>query len=306
MSRKHDTLPEDYEIPQEVLNLYDEYAHGGMDRRTFIRRLSVFATATVSASALAACVSPDYSEKTAEVPADTADVDVETFTYRSEGMGKEAPRDISGDLVIPAGAKTPRGGVVVIHENRGLNPYIKDVARRVAAAGYVALAPDALSPLGGYPGNDDDGRALQRQRDRSAMLADFIEAANVLRAHPACNGKVAAVGFCFGGGVSNLMAARLPWLSGAVPYYGGWPTAEDAAKVACPLLIHLGELDQRVNAGWPDYEAALKANDVKYDAHIYAGANHGFHNNTTPRYDADAAALSWERTLAFFGETIGS
>lgn len=303
MASQKYTLPEDYNIPQGVLDLYDEYAHGGIDRRTFMRRLGAFATATVSVNALAACVSPDYSSATSEVPVTTAKINVESFSYRSEGMGKEPARDIRGDLVLPALMTEPRGGVIVIHENRGLNPYIKDVARRVALAGYVAFAPDALSPLGGYPGNDDAGRALQKERDRSEMLADFIRAAEVLKDHPACNGKVAAVGFCFGGGVSNLMAARLPWLAGAVPYYGGWPTAKDAARVNCPLQIHLGELDTRVNAGWPEYEGALVANRVNYEAFIYEGANHGFHNNTTPRYDADAAQLAWSRTLAFF-ETV--
>lgn len=304
MKQTSHTLPQDFDIPQGVLDLYDEYAHGGMDRRTFLHRLGAFATVTVSASALAACVTPDYSNSTSEVKSDASDISVETLTYFSEGMGKEPPRDIDADLVLPAGTSAPRGGVIVIHENRGLNPYIKDVARRVAAAGYVALAPDALTPLGGYPGNDDDGRALQRQRDRGEMLSDFLRAADVLRNHAACNGKVAAVGFCFGGGVANLMAARLPWLAGAVPFYGGWPTAEDAARVKAPLLVQLGELDKRVNAGWPDYEAALIANKVEYEAHIYPGANHGFHNNTTPRYDAEDAQLAWSRTLAFFDRVL--
>lgn len=287
-------------IPQAVLDLYDDYAHGGMDRRTFLHRLSAFSVAGMSTAALAACVSPDYSETTQQVtPADPS-IDVQTFAYDSpKGGGR-----ITGDLVLPAGADGPVGGVVVVHENRGLNPYIKDVARRVAAAGYVALAPDALSPLGGYPGNDDDGRTLQRQRDRGEMLEDFLQAAEVLRDHPATNGKIAVMGFCFGGGVANLAAARLPWLSGAVPFYGGWPTAEDAAMVEAPLLIHLGELDTRVNAGWPPYEAALIAEGATYDAHIYEGANHGFHNDTTPRFDPDAAALAWERTLAFFKDTL--
>ncbi len=294
----------DFEIPQEVLDLYDDYAHGGMDRRTFMRKLSAFATATVSVSMLAACVTPDYSEKTADVSSASKDIQVETFSYLSDGIGKEPPREISGDLVLPANIKRPKGGVVVIHENRGLNPYIKDVARRVAKAGYVALAPDALSPLGGYPGNDDDGRALQRKRDRAEMLSDFIKAAEVLRDHESTNGKITAMGFCFGGGVSNLMAARLDWLAGAVPYYGGWPTAEDAARVKAPLQIHLAELDKRVNAGWPAYEAALKANDVNFDAFMYPNTNHGFHNNTTGRYDEKAAALAWQRTTGFFDRVL--
>jgi len=296
----------DFEIPQEVLDLYDDYAHGGMDRRTFMRRLSAFATATVSVSMLAACVTPDYSEKTADVSPASKDIHVETFSYLSKGIGKEPRREISGDLVLPANITSPKGGVVVIHENRGLNPYIKDVARRVAKAGYVALAPDALSPLGGYPGNDDDGRTLQRQRDRAEMLSDFIAAAEVLRDHESTNGKIAAVGFCFGGGVSNLMAARLDWLAGAVPYYGGWPTTEDAALVQAPLQIHLGELDKRVNAGWPAYEAALKANGVDFEAFVYQGANHGFHNNTTGRFDEKAAALAWQRTTDFFDRVLKS
>ena len=297
-------LPPDFDIPQAVLDLYDDYAHGGMDRRAFMARLAAFATATVSVAALAGCVLPDYSDATADVPADSPAIDVQPFTYRSEGIGVEPPRDIAGDLVLPALASEPVGGVVVVHENRGLNPYIRDVARRVASAGYVALAPDALSPLGGYPGNDDAGRALQRQRDRAEMLSDFLRAAEVLRDHPAINGRVAVVGFCFGGGIANLAAARLPWLAGAVPYYGGWPTADDAARVVCPLQIHLAELDQRVNAGWPAYEAALYANDVDYEAFIYPGANHGFHNTTTPRFDPDAAALAWSRTLSFFDRVL--
>ena len=288
-------------IPQAVLDLYDDYAHGGMDRRTFIESLGAFtAVVGLSAPALAACVSADYSDSDERVSQGDRAFETERFTYNSPRGGG----DITGGLVIPAGVELPVGGVVVVHENRGLNPYIQDVARRVARAGYVALAPDALSPLGGYPGNDDDGRALQRQRDLAEMLEDFLEAARVLRDHPATNGKVAVVGFCFGGGVANLAAARLPWLAGAVPYYGGWPTAEDAAAVEAPLLIHLGELDQRVNAGWPAYEAALRAEGVDYEAHIYPGANHGFHNDTTPRYDPASAELSWERTLAFFDRVL--
>ena len=180
----------------------------------------------------------------------------------------------------------------------------KDVARRTALAGYIALAPDALFPLGGYPGNDDDGRALQATRDRDEMLADFMAAAEALRDHPECNGKVACVGFCFGGAITNLMAVNQPWLSASVPFYGGWPSAEDAARVKVPLMIHLAGLDTRVNAGWPDYEAALTANEAVYQAFIYEGANHGFHNDTTPRYDAAAAGLAWSRTLAFFEEKL--
>lgn len=294
------TNPKSPAIPQAVLDLYDGYAHGAFDRREFFRRLSSYAVGGATVASLAACVMPDYSEASLQTSPDDPDIDVSTFTYTSPKGGG----DISGDLVIPAGATAPLGGVIVIHENRGLNPHIKDVARRVGKAGFVALAPDALSPLGGYPGTDDEGRELQGQRDRGEMLEDFIAAAEVLRNHPACSGKVACVGFCFGGGVANLMAARLPWLAGAVPFYGGWPTEEDAAMVEAPLLVHLAGLDARVNAGWPDYEAALKANDKDYTVHIYDGTNHGFHNDTTGRFDPDAAALAWERTLAFFGEVL--
>jgi carboxymethylenebutenolidase len=288
------------DIPQAVFDLYDDYCHGGMDRRAFFERLGVFAVGGLTVSSLAACVMPDYSEETQQTSAKDASLNVSNVTYASPKGGGE----ISGDLVIPANAKAPLGGVLVIHENRGLNPYIKDVARRAALAGYVSLAPDALSPLGGYPGNDDDGRALQRQRDRGEMLEDFIAGAEYLRDHPACSGKVACVGFCFGGAISNLLAVRLPWLSGSVPFYGGWPTAEQAADVQVPLMQQLASLDTRVNAGWPAYEAALKANGKTYTAHMYEGVNHGFHNDTTPRFDPDAAALAWSRTTAFFDEVL--
>ncbi|MCL4133459.1 UNVERIFIED_CONTAM: hypothetical protein GTU68_014823 [Idotea baltica] len=271
-----------------------------MDRRAFFQKLSTFAVGGLTVSSLAACVMPDYSEKTQQTSANDTALNVETVTYASpKGGGK-----ISGDLVIPANAKTKLGGVLVIHENRGLNPYVRDVARRAALAGYVALAPDALSPLGGYPGNDDDGRALQKQRGRDEMLEDFIAGAEMLRDHPACSGKVACVGFCFGGAISNMLAVRLPWLAGAVPFYGGWPTAEEAAAVQAPLMMQLAGLDTRVNAGWPAYEAALIANNKAYTSHIYDGVNHGFHNDTTPRYDAPAATLAWERTTAFFDKVL--
>ncbi|MEL6472947.1 MAG: dienelactone hydrolase family protein [Pseudomonadota bacterium] len=295
-------MPKDHApiIPQAVFDLYDAYAHGEMDRRSFFASLSKYAVGGMTTAALAACVMPDYSGAEAIVSSADPALDVERFTYASPKGGGE----ISGDLVIPAAASMPLGGVVVVHENRGLNPHIRDVARRVAKAGYVALAPDALSSLGGYPGNDDDGRALQRQRDRAEMVEDFIAAAEVLRDHPATTGKIACVGFCFGGAVSNLMAARLPWLAGAVPYYGGWPTAEDAARVECPLQIHLAGLDTRVNAGWPDYEAALAAADKSYSLHMYEGVNHGFHNDTTSRYDPAAAALAWSRTTDFFDRVL--
>ena len=287
-------------IPQPVFDLYDAYAHGQMDRRSFFASLSKYAVGGLTVSSLAACVMPDYSGAKEQTSAKDSALDVETFTYASPKGGGQ----ISGDLVKPANAKGKLGGVVVIHENRGLNPHIKDVARRVAKAGYVALAPDALSPLGGYPGNDDDGRELQSKRDRGEMLEDFIAAAETLRAHPACSGKVACVGFCFGGAISNMLAVRLPWLAGAVPYYGGWPTEAEAAQMNVPLQIHLAGLDTRVNAGWPAYEAALAANNKSYTLHMYDNVNHGFHNDTTPRYDAGAATLAWDRTLEFFDRVL--
>lgn len=295
MTNKTETIT----VPQGAFDLYDAYAHGDMSRRAFFAGLSKYAVGGVTVASLAACVMPNYEDKQQTREGDAGLV-TETLKYASpKGAG-----EMSGYLVRPAGVTAPVGGVIVIHENRGLNPHIKDVARRVAQAGYVAFAPDALYPLGGYPGNDDDGRTLQRERDRGEMTEDFMAAAEMLRDHDATTGKIACVGFCFGGAVSNMMAVKQPWLAGAVPYYGGWPTAADAAQVKVPLQIHLASLDTRVNAGWPPYEAALKANNAPYEAFMYEGANHGFHNDTTGRFDADAAALAWSRTTAFFDRVL--
>jgi carboxymethylenebutenolidase len=290
----------DIEVTQGVFDLYDEYCHGKISRRVFFEKLKAFAIGGVSVAALAHAVLPKYATAQ-QIPADDSRIASERLTYSSpNGAG-----EMSGLFVKPAAMDAPRGGVVVIHENRGLNPHIEDVARRVAVAGYVAFAPDGLYPLGGYPGNDDDGRTLQSQRDRGEMLEDFVAAAEFLQSHADCDGRVACSGFCYGGGVANMLAVRNPTLAAAVPFYGGWPTAEEAAQVKAPLLIHLAGLDERINAGWPAYEEALKANDVDYEAHIYEGANHGFHNDTTPRFDPDAAKLAWDRTLAFFAKHIG-
>jgi carboxymethylenebutenolidase len=207
-------------------------------------------------------------------------------------------------MAVPANAAGKVGGVVVIHENRGLNPYIEDVARRVAAAGFLGFAPDALTPLGGYPGNDDEGRVMQRQRDRDEMLEDFVAAVHYLQAHEKCTGKVACVGFCYGGGVSNALAVRIPDLAAAVPFYGRQPAAEDVGKIRAPLLIHHGALDTRVNEGWPAYKAALDAAGKEYAEYTYPDANHGFHNDTTPRYDKDSADLAWQRTIEFFRKNL--
>lgn len=219
----------------------------------------------------------------------------ETIEYASpDGHGA-----VGGLLVRPA-AGGARGSVVVIHENRGLNPYIADVARRVAAAGFTALAPDGLSPLGGYPGTDEEGKAMQRTLDRSKLLEDFIAAFRHLKADANSNGKIGAVGFCYGGGVCNAMAVRLPDLAASVPFYGSQPKAADVPGIKSPLLLHYAGLDKRINRGWPDYEAALKANGKAFTAHVYPNTNHGFHNDTTPRYDRAAAELAWSRTIDFF------
>ncbi|MFC2113460.1 dienelactone hydrolase family protein, partial [Bacteroidota bacterium] len=204
----------------------------------------------------------------------------------------------------PVDADTGLPGIVVVHENRGLNPHIEDVGRRAALEGFISLAPDALTPLGGYPGNDDEGRTLQQQRDRDEMLEDFIAAYQYLKVHPQCSGKVGVVGFCFGGWISNMMAVRIPDLSAAVPFYGGQPAAEDVPDIKAPLLLHYAGLDQRVNAGWPAYEESLKKNNKEYTAYIYPNVNHGFHNDTTPRYNPEAAKLAWQRTIDFFKEKL--
>jgi carboxymethylenebutenolidase len=209
-----------------------------------------------------------------------------------------------GYLVKPAKAAGKLPGVLVIHENRGLNPYIEDVARRLGVANFVAFAPDGLTPAGGYPGDDDKGREMQAKLDGAKMFEDFVAAAGFLKSHPACTGKIGAVGFCYGGGVVNRLAVRLSDLAAAVPFYGSQPPAEDVAKIKAPLLIHYAGLDERVNAGWPAYEAALKSHHATYAVHIYEGANHGFHNDTTPRYDQAAATLAWDRTVAFFTQHL--
>ncbi|MBI1401352.1 dienelactone hydrolase family protein [Hyphomonas sp.] len=287
------------DVPKEVFGLYDAYCHGDLSRRAFFDGLARYAVGGLTVSMLAACVLPDYGRVQTTEGAE-ADLVEETVTYASpNGAG-----EMSGYLVRPAGAKGKLAGIVVVHENRGLNPHIRDVARRAAKAGYAAFAPDALYPLGGYPGNDDDGRALQAQRAAPEMIEDFMAAAEFLRNHEATNGRIACTGFCFGGAVTNIMAVRQPWLKASVPYYGGWPPVEDAVKVEVPLQIHLAGDDERVNAGWPTYEAALKAAGKPYEVFIYEGCQHGFHNDTTPRFNPEAAALAWSRTLDFFARHL--
>ncbi len=288
------------DFPQELLNLYDDFAHGRMDRRGFLDRASRYAVGGISAVALLEMLSPNYV-LAEQVAKDDARIESGYAEYDSpKGAGK-----MRGLLVKPAKAAGKLPGVIVVHENRGLNPYIEDVARRVAVAGFVAFAPDALFPLGGYPGNDDKGKEMQAKREPEQMIQDFMAAAQWLAVNPACDGKVGIVGFCYGGGMANTLAVRLPDLiKAAVPFYGRQPAAEDVPKIKAALLIHNAELDTRVNEGWPAYEAALKQAGVRYTAHMYPKANHGFHNDTTPRYDEAAAKLAWERTIAFFNETL--
>lgn len=284
------------DLSQDVFDLYDDYAHNKLNRKQFIEKLSIYAVGGLTLPSLLNFISPNYID-TLLVQPDDPNLDSKMIDYSSPKGGGT----ISGLLSMPKNTDEKLPGIVVVHENRGLNPYIEDVGRRAALEGFISLAPDALSPLGGYPGNDDDGRAMQRQRDRNEMLEDFIAAFEYLRTHKNCNGKIGVVGFCFGGWISNMMAVRLPELGAAVPYYGRQPqTAEEVAQIKAPLMLHYAELDKRVNAGWPEYEIQLKKNNVSYEAHMYPEVNHGFHNNTTPRYDKAAAKLSWERTIKFF------
>ncbi|MDD2046781.1 YghX family hydrolase [Pseudomonas putida] len=278
----------------ELLELYDYYAHGQINRREFLDRAAAFTLAGMTASALLASLSPNYA-LAEQVAANDPDIIAEYVTYPSpKGHGS-----VRGYLVRPAKVgKAP--GVVVVHENRGLNPYIEDVARRLAKAGFVALAPDGLSSVGGYPGDDDKGRALQEKVDPEKLMNDFFAAIEWLMKNDHTTGKVGITGFCYGGGVANAAAVAYPELGAAVSFYGRQPDAKDVAKIKAPLLLHYGELDTRINEGWPAYERALKATGKTFEAYFYPGANHGFHNDTTPRYDEAAAKLAWERTLAWF------
>ncbi len=287
------------DVKQEVFDLYDAYAHNRLNRRDFMEKLSIYAVGCISVTALMSFLMPDY-KNTLQVSADDPRLSSEYITYRSEKGGG----DIKALLSKPADVKKKLGGIVVVHENRGLNPYIEDVGRRAALAGFISIAPDALTPLGGYPGNDDKGREMQSKRDKNEMLEDFIAAFNYLKSHPDCNGKVGVVGFCFGGGIANLMAVKLPDLAAAVPFYGAQPPTDQVHLIKAPLLIHYAGLDTRVNDGWPAYEAALKENKKEYTAYIYPNVNHGFHNDTTPRFDKAAAELAWKRTIDFFTEKL--
>jgi len=287
------------EIKQEVFDLYDDYAHSRIDRRAFMERLSVYAVGSLTVPALMSFLMPDY-KRNIQIKADDPRLKSAYINYNSPKGGGT----IKALLSKPVDAKGKLGGIVVVHENRGLNPYIEDVARRAALAGFITLAPDALTPLGGYPGNDDAGREMQAKRDKGEMDQDFIDAFGYLKNNPDCNGRVGVVGFCFGGGIANMMAVRVPDLAAAVPFYGSQPAAEDVPKIHAPLMLHYAGLDTRITSGWPAYEAALKANGKQYQAFIYENVNHGFHNDTTPRYDKAAAELAWKRTIDFFNEYL--
>jgi carboxymethylenebutenolidase len=286
------TLP----IPQEAFDWYDEYAHGIIDRRTFMTRLGSLTAAGLTMGSLLAVLMPDYAAAE-QVSFNDPEIKASYEIFPSpQGYGEGR-----GYLVVPTALKEKGPAVLVIHENRGLNPYIQDVARRLAKDGFVAFAPDALHPRGGYPGNDDEGRALQGAMDRAKIEHDFIAAAKFLKSHSRCNGKLGAVGFCFGGYIVNFLAAAAPeTLDAGVSFYGT-PAAKELRKnIKAPLLIQLAELDERVNAAWPEYEADLKAIGGNYTVHQYAKANHGFHNDSTGRYDEENAKLAWSRTIEFF------
>lgn len=288
------------QIEQQIFDLYDEYCHGFIDRREFFRRAGALTIAGVSGLAMAQALLPRYAEAQTISFTDKR-IKAVYVDYPSPGGNSGTMR---GYLVQPAG-QGPFPTVLVIHENRGLNPYIEDVARRVAVEGFLALAPDGLFPAGGYPGNDDDGRALQRDLDQAKLRTDMVNSARHLKSHAASNGKLGATGFCWGGGMTNSLAVTLGSdLHAAVPFYGAAAKSEDVPKIRAPLLIHYAEDDKRINAMWPDYEAALKANGVKYEAHFYPGTRHGFHNNSTPRFDKAAADLAWKRTIAFFKQHL--
>lgn len=291
-----ETAPTTHPIPQEAFDWYDEYAHGLIDRRTFMERLATITTGALTMGVLLGALLPNYTaaEQVSFNDPDIKATYVNFSSPRGHGDGRGylvSPRELSGKAPV----------VLVIHENRGLNPYIKDVARRLAKDGFIALAPDALHPVGGYPGNDDEGRAMQRDLDRMKIEQDFIAAAKFLKAHENSNGKLGAVGFCFGGYVVNMLAAAIPdVLDAGVPFYGTPAAKEIRKNIKAPLMIQLAELDRRVNASWPEYEADLKANGNDYTMHMYEGAKHGFHNDSTSRFDPEKADLAWSRTLTFF------
>ena len=287
------------QLDPAVYRLFDQYVHSQISRRQFLQKVGQYAVAGLTAQGILALLAPNYAHAI-QVPVSDQRVKVSMVDYDVP----KTDNSIQAQLSVPAGLQGKAPGVIVVHENRGLNPYVADVGRRASVAGFVALAPDALSPLGGYPGNDDDGRAMQRKRDREVMLQEFIQAFHYLTNHPQCDGNIGVVGFCFGGWVANMMAVRVPELKAAVPFYGTQPPLDDVPKIKAPLLIQYGDDDERVNAGWPDYEQALKAHGKDYEVHFYKNSKHGFHNDSTPRYNPETAKLAWQRTINFFREQL--
>ena len=287
------------DFPKEVLTLFDHYVHGMIDRRAFLDGASKFALGGMTAAAMLESLSPNYA-LAQQVQPDDPRIRTEYVTVNSrDGHGI-----VRSYLARPATVTSKLPGALVVHENRGLNPYIEDVARRLAAANFIALAPDGLTSLGGYPGTDEQGVEMQRTLDRAKLLEDFISGVRFVREHSECNGRVGAVGFCFGGGIVNQLAVRLPYLIAAVPFYGAQPSAEETSRIQASLLINYASMDERINAGWPAYEAALSANGKNFTMHMYDNTMHGFHNDTTPRYDEAAANLAWDRTIGFFNENL--
>jgi len=283
----------------EVLRLFDQYVHGLIDRRGFLERAARFAVGGVTAAMLLDALNPRFAEAQ-QIAKNDPRLATSSVEYDSpKGTGK-----VRGYLALPAKRSGRLPGVLVVHENRGLNPHIEDITRRIALEQYVAFAPDALTPLGGYPGDEDKARELFAKLDQAKTREDFVAAAGWLKVRAECTGKVGVVGFCYGGGVANMLAARLPELSAAVPFYGTQPPAEDVAKIKAPLLIHYAEKDERINAGIPAFKSALEANHVKYEMFTYPGTQHGFNNDTTPRYDKAAATLAWQRTMDFFKKNL--
>jgi carboxymethylenebutenolidase len=289
------------DFDQRILELYDGYVHGRMSKRAFLEHAGKYTVGGMTAVAVLEALQPDYALAQQVAPDDPAIV-TEHIEYASpEGTGT-----IRALMARPAGVEGPLPAVLVVHENRGLNPYIEDVVRRVGKAGYLALGPDGLTSVGGYPGSDDKGRELQSSLDPAKLMADFFAGFQYLLDDEDSTGKVGAVGFCYGGGVCNALAVAFPEMSASVPFYGRQPKAADVPAIHAPLLLHYAGLDENVNKGWPDYEAALKANGNVYEAYVYPGVNHGFHNDTTPRYDEAAAELAWSRTLAWFEKYLVS
>jgi len=282
-----------------VLKLFDGYVHGFISRRDFLDRAAAYTVGGVTAAALLESLSPDFVRGQR-----VAEDDSRLSTAYLEFASPEGYGTLRGYMTKPVNSESPMPGILVVHENRGLNPHIEDIARRLSLAGYLAFAPDALTPLGGYPGDEDSARELFTGLDRGRTAEDFVAAVGFLQDHADCNGNVGCTGFCFGGGICNMLAVRVPDLLAAVPFYGGQPAAADVPNISAALQLHYGGLDERINGGWPAYEEALQAAGVRYEAHFYEGENHGFNNDTTTRFDETAAALAWERTLAFFDEHL--